>query len=180
MIVDAENVRGKKGFKLDHANLLDRLLVWASMCGHAGRTIVVVDHGNEPGAHLLRGGAGPGGDDHRRDGDLCVLFTGSRIKANDVIARDVQWLLLSSSSSPPSPSPSWLSSSRRRRVVVVVVVTADRELGWRCRCVAVSAARGRARQAAAADDDEDDDAGGVGCDLHLPLKVTILHRHDKD
>ncbi|MBV5297442.1 MAG: hypothetical protein JZU64_04695, partial [Rhodoferax sp.] len=63
VIVDAENVRGKTGFELDHADLLDRLLVWASMRGHAGRTIVVVDHGNEPGAHLLRGGgsiiAGP-------------------------------------------------------------------------------------------------------------------------
>ena len=63
VIVDAENFRGKTGFELDHADLLDRLLVWASMRGHAGRTIVVVDHGNEPGAHLLRGGgsiiAGP-------------------------------------------------------------------------------------------------------------------------
>jgi hypothetical protein len=172
VIVNAKNVRGKTGFELDHSDLLDHLLVWALMHGHAGRTIVVVDHRNEPGAHLLcRGG------DHRQDGDLSVSFAESRIKADNVIASDVRWLHSSSSSSPPSPSPLWSSASRRRRVVAVVV-TADRELGWRCRCAAASAARGRSRPAAAAADD--DDAGGVGCNLHLPLKVTILRSHVKD
>ena len=56
VIIDAENVRGRTGFELDHADLLDRLLVWTSMrYGYAyGKTIVVIDHGSQAGAIVLR------------------------------------------------------------------------------------------------------------------------------
>ncbi len=109
---------------MDHADLLDRLLVWATLRGSAaGRTIVVVDHGAAESAHLL-------GRRHRHldaqkqamttnyygEPMLCVTFAGPTKKADDVIARDVRWLL--SSATP---------------VNHVVVVTADRELMWRCR-----------------------------------------------
>jgi hypothetical protein len=56
VIIDAENVRGRTGFELDHADLLDRLLVWTSMrYGYAyGKTIVAIDHGSQAGAIVLR------------------------------------------------------------------------------------------------------------------------------
>ena len=172
IIIDAENVRGKTGFELDHSDLLDRMLVWTYMRRDVayGRTIAVIDHGYRSGAHLLRGGddgprlrrhaegeggsVGGGGGGGMADAgpSLCVSFAGPRIKADDVIARDVRWLLSSTStsssssprttpSSPSSRSPSPSSRERRPRRRVVAVVTADRELAWRCRCAAAHADR---------------------------------------
>eukprot|EP00579_Thalassiosira_antarctica_P014214 CAMPEP_0201931604 /NCGR_PEP_ID=MMETSP0903-20130614/27726_1 /ASSEMBLY_ACC=CAM_ASM_000552 /TAXON_ID=420261 /ORGANISM="Thalassiosira antarctica, Strain CCMP982" /LENGTH=418 /DNA_ID=CAMNT_0048470989 /DNA_START=51 /DNA_END=1304 /DNA_ORIENTATION=- len=112
IVIDMENVRGKTNFELDHADFLDRLMVWTSQRNHAlGRTIVVVDHGSRSSAHLLHGhGNGEGAS-------LCVAFAGPHVKADDIIARDVRWLL----SSPDSTTQH------------VVVITADVELAWRCR-----------------------------------------------
>ncbi|KAL3779018.1 hypothetical protein HJC23_011457 [Cyclotella cryptica] len=111
-IIDAENVRGKTNFELGHADLLDRLMVWASLREHAlGRTIVVIDHGSKSTAHLLR---------HKKSycNGICVAFAGPHKKADDVIARDTQWLL----------NP--LSGTNTDHVVVI---TADQELSYRCR-----------------------------------------------
>ena len=140
VIIDAENVRGRTGFELDHADLLDRLLVWTSMrYGYAyGKTIVVIDHGNQTGAIVLRGDSSFEREDGGKTDDttlsnLCVSFAGPLCKADDIITRDVKWILASSScgGSPPS------SSNRRRKVVIVI--TADQELTYRCRSAAATA-----------------------------------------
>jgi len=112
IVIDVENVRGKTSFELDHADLLDRLLVWTTLRGYAlGRTIVVIDHGSKSSAHLLKC--------HNDDSAVCVSFSGpGQVKADDVIARDVRWLLST------------------QHVDHVTVITADQELAWRCRSAA--------------------------------------------
>ncbi|KAL9185542.1 hypothetical protein ACHAXT_003319 [Thalassiosira profunda] len=116
IVIDVENVRGKTGFELDHADLLDRLVIWASRRNRAqGRTIAVVDHGSRSSAHLLHHGG-----DSDCGAALCVSFAGPNVKADDIIARDVSWLL----------------SSPDTTVKHVVVITADQELAWRCRSAA--------------------------------------------
>ena len=111
IVIDVENVRGKTSFELDHADLLDRLLVWTTLRGYAlGRTIVVIDHGTKSSAHLLK---------CHNDSAVCVSFSGpGQIKADDVIARDVRWLLST------------------KEVEHITVITADQELAWRCRSAA--------------------------------------------
>ncbi len=139
IVIDLENVRGKTNFELDHADLLDRLMVWTSLRNHAkGRTVVVVDHGRKSSAHLLYGHNYNGQSDHNvhdetviakevidddyynnydDDASMCVSFAGPRVKADDIIARDVKWLI----SSPKS------SASH------IMLITADQELIYRCR-----------------------------------------------
>ncbi|KAL7497789.1 hypothetical protein ACHAWT_010206 [Skeletonema menzelii] len=112
-VVDVENVRGKTSFELDHCDLLDRLTIWASLRKNAfGRTLAVVDHGSKSSAHLL--------NHDTTNAALCVSFAGPIVKADDIIARDVRWLL---------------SSNVTQHVVVI---TADQELSWRCRSAARS------------------------------------------
>ena len=112
LVIDVENLRGKTSFELDHADFLDRLLVWTKLRNHAcGRTIAVIDHGSRSSAHLLHGHDAVGGDVDR-DAALCVAFAGPYVKADDIIARDVDWLLSSSNSTTQH----------------VVVITADQEL----------------------------------------------------
>jgi len=123
IVIDVENVRGKTSFELDHADLLDRLLVWTTLRGYAlGRTIVVVDHGSKSSAHLLKcHDTGSCNDGISSDEAVCVCvsFAGpGNIKADDVIARDVRWLLST------------------KEVEHVTVITADQELAWRCRSAA--------------------------------------------
>ncbi len=138
IVIDLENVRGKTHFELDHADLLDRLMVWTSLRNHAkGRTVVVVDHGRKSSAHLLHGHNYHGrndriahdqtdtaqgvidndDDNYDDDASMCVSFAGPRVKADDIIARDIKWLI----SSPKS------SASH------IVLITADQELTYRCR-----------------------------------------------
>jgi hypothetical protein len=62
--------------------------------------------------------------------NLCVSFAGPQCKADDIIARDVKWLLSS------KYNPQSLSNNRRRKVVIVI--TADQELIYRCRNAAVT------------------------------------------
>ena len=139
VIIDAENVRGRTGFELDHADLLDRLLVWTSMrYGYAyGKTIVVIDHGSQASAIVLRGDTSfqevDGGNKDTTtwsNTNLCVSFAGPQCKADDIIARDVKWLLSS------KYNPQSLSNNRRRKVVIVI--TADQELIYRCRNAAAA------------------------------------------
>jgi len=114
-VIDVENVRGKTSFELDHCDLLDRLSIWASLRSNAfGRTLAVVDHGSKSSAHLLHDGY------NTTNTALCVSFAGPIVKADDIIARDVRWLLSSNATQH------------------VVVITADQELSWRCRSAARS------------------------------------------
>lgn len=111
IVIDVENVRGKTSFELDHCDLLDRLVIWTSLRQNAqGRTLCVVDHGSKSSAHLLHDTSC-----NATNPALCVSFAGPLVKADDIIARDVRWLLSSSS------------------VQHVVVITADNELAYRCR-----------------------------------------------
>lgn len=111
IVIDVENVRGKTSFELDHCDLLDRLVIWTSLRQNAqGRTLCVVDHGSKSSAHLLHDTSS-----NITNPALCVSFAGPLVKADDIIARDVRWLVSSSS------------------VQHVVVITADNELAWRCR-----------------------------------------------
>ncbi len=115
IVIDVENVRGKTSFELDHSDLLDRLVLWASLRNNAfGRTLAVVDHGSKSSAHLLYDGY------NKANAALCVSFAGPLVKADDIIARDVRWLLSSCATQH------------------VVVITADQELAWRCRSAARS------------------------------------------
>jgi len=101
-MVDVENVRGKSGFELSHDELLERATHWAAHRHLGGAVSLVVDHGSLPSAFWLE-----------RQG-LAVIFAGQRLKADDVIARDV-------------------SFATRQLRTDVLVVTADRELTQRCR-----------------------------------------------
>ncbi|KAL3770193.1 hypothetical protein ACHAWU_009133 [Discostella pseudostelligera] len=134
-VIDLENVRGKTSFELDHDDLLDRLMVWTSLRNFAkGRTMVVVDHGRRSSAHLLHGHV----NHHHRDeitdakkpddnASMCISFAGPRVKADDIIARDVKWLL----SSPEST------------IQHIVLITADQNLTYRCRNAVRMAGRNR-------------------------------------
>jgi len=100
----------------------------------------VVDHGGNGTAHLIMGEQkqrrqqqqqqraardDDDDDDDKNNADgaaLCVGFAGPNAKADDVIARDVKWLLYS----PESATD------------LVLVVTADRELMRRCQSAARS------------------------------------------
>ena len=116
IVIDVENVRGKTSFELDHCDLLDRLVIWASLRHNAfGRTLAVVDHGSKSSAHLLHNDGY-----NKTNAALCVSFAGPLVKADDIIARDVRWLLSSGATQH------------------VVVITADQELAWRCRSAARS------------------------------------------
>jgi hypothetical protein len=137
-VIDLENVRGKTSFELDHADLLDRLMVWTSLRNYAkGRTMVVVDHGRRSSAHLLNGHDYHNGHNHRDenidaaiaqdDASMCISFAGPRVKADDIIARDVKWLL----TSPESTTQH------------IVLITADQNLTYRCRNAVRMAGRNR-------------------------------------
>ena len=81
----------------------------------------MVDHGSRKSAHLLGGHFQS--TDGRSGGDeatpsICVTFAGPSEKADDVIARDVDWLITHAG------------------VDQVAVVTVDQELIWRCRAAA--------------------------------------------
>ena len=84
----------------------------------------MVDHGSRASAHLLDGhlesadGEGGGDGGGAMTSSICVTFAGPDEKADDVIARDVDWLITDAA------------------VDQVVVVTVDQELIWRCRAAA--------------------------------------------
>ena len=163
VIVDAENVRGKTNFELGHADLLDRLMIWASLRNHAlGRTIVVIDHGSQSTAHLLR-------DNNSEMNGVCVTFAGPHQKADDVIARDIQWLLNPSSGTNTDH---------------VLVITADQDLSRRCRTTTnihfkkkTRKLRKKAMQKLYVELAEEPDNGmkDEASNTALPRKVNIIH-----
>ena len=75
--IDAENVRGKSGFRLNHNALLAATAEWTNAHKLRGRVVLVVDHGSShQGMYLKRHG-------------MAVVFAGPNQKADDVLARDV-------------------------------------------------------------------------------------------
>eukprot|EP00977_Amphora_coffeiformis_P010428 scaffold2438_cov167-Amphora_coffeaeformis.AAC.4 len=80
ILIDVENVRGKSGFALSHAQLIQGLVRWARVCQLQGRLSLVVDHGSEATALYMN------------DAAMAVLFAGPTRKADDVIAQDVRFL----------------------------------------------------------------------------------------
>ena len=61
--IDAENVRGKSGFRLNHNALLAATAEWANAHDLRGRVVVVIDHGKaHEGFYLRRHG-------------ICLLYT---------------------------------------------------------------------------------------------------------
>ena len=107
VLIDVENVRGKSGFALSHAELVHGLSIWTRICQLQGQVSLIVDHGNVEAAYYIP------------TSQLAIVFAGPRCKADDVIAHDVHDFLA--------------TSSTAIRTNVVVVVTADRGLIDRCR-----------------------------------------------
>lgn len=80
ILIDVENVRGKSGFTLSHAQVMQGLVRWSRVCQLQGRISLVVDHGSEATALYVN------------DAETAVLFAGPTRKADDVIAQDVRFL----------------------------------------------------------------------------------------
>jgi len=98
VLIDLENVRGKSNFELTHRELLKRTTMWAKMHDLQDKVTMVVDHGSLHTAFYLP------------EGGLSMVFAGPRMKADDVLARDVAFFGRNA-----------------------IVITADNELMSRCR-----------------------------------------------
>ena len=122
LVVDADNVRGKSGFKLSKEDLLcacEKIVKSVSFLS----VLVVIDHGSQEEAFMLR----IEGEDLKDSADtglkrgVGVVFAGPGKSADDVIARDVLTF----------------QSLQYRGVLeegtVIGVVTHDMELRKRCR-----------------------------------------------
>ena len=102
VMIDAENVRGKSGFALSHADLFEGVALWTERWNLTGRVSLVVDHGAVPSGYWL--------DEY----GFSVVFAGSGQKADGALACDVGFFL------------EYMESK------LVIVVTADQELISRC------------------------------------------------
>lgn len=114
VIVDVENVRGRSGFALSHAQVLEALRLWntnnyknnennsSGYCCH-GKLTLAVDHGAEASRYWLP------------DAGYAVVFAGPRTKADDTIASDLVPYFV-----------------RQLQLERILVVTADAELVQRC------------------------------------------------
>ncbi len=98
VLIDLENVRGKSNFELTHAELLKQTVQWSKANGLEDKVTMVVDHGSLHTNYYLE------------DGGLSMVFAGPRMKADDVLARDISFFDRNA-----------------------IVVTADNELMSRCR-----------------------------------------------
>ena len=106
VVIDADNVRGKSGFRLSHEGLIARVAQWASGQGMSGRVAIATDHGAyTQGFHLPRLGVG-------------LAFAGPSQTADDLIVRWVEAV----AATPETGSAPHL-----------LVVTADSGLALRCR-----------------------------------------------
>lgn len=111
--LDLENIRGKTGFSMTHAELLEHASDWAMYHNLTGHVVVVADHGSLTKAYPHRGSMIS--DDGTKAPPLSVVFSGDRYpKADDLLA-------------------DWVGS-----VDHSVVVTADTELQGRCRKACLS------------------------------------------
>ena len=72
-----ENVRGKSGFELSHADVIHSTSIWAKHYGLENRVSLLVDHGSVPSGHYFK------------DRGLSIIFAGQKLKADDIIVRDI-------------------------------------------------------------------------------------------
>ncbi|GFH58048.1 hypothetical protein CTEN210_14524 [Chaetoceros tenuissimus] len=98
VLIDLENVRGKSNFDLTHQELLRQTTQWVQMNELEDKVTFVVDHGSLHTAYYLQ------------EEKLSLVFAGPRMKADDVLARDIAFFEKNA-----------------------IVVTADNELMSRCR-----------------------------------------------
>mmetsp|Transcript_12701 Transcript_12701/g.23811 ORF Transcript_12701/g.23811 Transcript_12701/m.23811 type:complete len:624 (+) Transcript_12701:83-1954(+) len=98
VLIDLENVRGKSDFGLSHGELLKRTILWSKANNLQDKVTFFVDHGSIHTAYYLP------------DGGLSMVFAGPRMKADDVLARDIAFFERNA-----------------------IVITADNELMSRCR-----------------------------------------------
>ena len=97
-LIDLENVRGKSNFELTHRELLKRTTIWSKANNLHNRISLIVDHGSIHSSYYLP------------EGGLSVVFAGTRMKADDVLARDIAYFERNA-----------------------IVITADNDLMSRCR-----------------------------------------------
>ncbi len=102
MIVKVENVRGKSGFELSHADVIHSTAIWARYYGLQNHVSLLVDHGSVPAGYYFK------------DRGLSIIFAGKKLKADDVIVRDIPFC-----------------QDKMNRDVVVI--TQDYELMQRCK-----------------------------------------------
>ena len=101
LMIDGDNVRGKSLFGLSHSSLLARTARWSAKNELSGNVVLLVDHGTLPSSYHLPGMG------------VSIAFSGPKLSADDVAARDVPWF--------------------HARGHDVMLVTADSGLAMRCR-----------------------------------------------
>jgi hypothetical protein len=144
LLVDGDNVRGKSGFSLSKEQLLQAVAMIACHESTAPLSVSVMvyfDHGTQqetflvPAETLLP--SPPAADttssinNFTNTSTVGVVFAGPDLSADDVIARDVQWLQQNSVGS---------------RGVVLAVATQDMGLRKRCRPKAVRLSKKEAKK----------------------------------
>jgi hypothetical protein len=75
--IDVENVRGKSGFGLSHADVIHSTSIWAKEYGLENRVSLIVDHGSVPSGYYFK------------ERGLGIIFAGKKFKADDIIVRDI-------------------------------------------------------------------------------------------
>jgi predicted phosphodiesterase len=122
ILVDVENVRGKSGFALTHADMMEKLSSWTAQCRIEGQVILIADHGNSKDAYWT---SSTNSTAHAHAGALAIVFSGNHQKADDVIANDIgkiaQW------------ANEWNQNKPNDRRTPIMVVTDDQGLLGRCR-----------------------------------------------
>ena len=98
VMIDVENVRGKSQFELTHQALLKQTKAWIKTHHLEGKVVLVVDHGSIQSAY------------HLEEAGIAVVFAGPRLKADDILARDISYFGKNA-----------------------IVITADNDLMSRCR-----------------------------------------------
>lgn len=101
LILDGDNIRGKTKFTLSKEDLSFCVEEWMLADGYQGRIILMFDHASQHCSYVLPSG-------------LVVVFAGPDYCADDIIARDVEYIQSQNISS------------------TVLVITDDRELRRRC------------------------------------------------
>lgn len=112
ILIDVENVRGKSGFQLSHADVLRLMGEWTT-CNHLfGKVVLVMDHGSHASSFYLN------------ESRMAVVFSGHLCKADDVLVTDTVPFFSTSSIEEQQQQDSKSSD--------LCIVTADRELIRRC------------------------------------------------
>lgn len=106
VIIDVENLRGKSGFAISHAVVLESLRTWSQVAGLFGKLTLAIDHGDTASSYWVP------------DAGYSIIFAGPHCKADDTIANELV--------------PFFASTMN---LTSVIVVTADQQLMQRCQMV---------------------------------------------